>query len=683
MKTFYEHQETARANSAVLVTLLGLAMAATTLMTGAALTLWLFVPTFYLIRYFVPQPLGDHLVEYPAWVPESLLDRFPELQHFPWELCLFFFAVLTCVTGTAILITTRNKMRQLWQAGGVGVADSLGGICVTAEGYRRDQRTQRAVNVVQEIAVAARVSPPHVYLLHNEPGINSFAVGLADKDMVLGFTAGCLQQLNREQLQGVVGHEFAHIKNGDTARNILLVGYLHGLMGLIITAQSLTQNGIEMLVKSISHGGQGIFGMFVAACGILLWPVGLIGLSAASLVKAAYSRQREFLADASSLEYVRNNRGIANAMKRILAHKSGSFVRTPSCLALSHVFFAKSTSGILGFFDSHPRLEKRLLRLEPNWDGEVEYEDEHEVGEFTGVFKGTLSLAQQSRSSACGRLDAIAMSDEAILVSEAVTLMVGQHAATVRAALPDNLWQLTQEFSSAEAMIFALWSVGQSSSPDDDVNLSELAETSPVAAQVADALRSHLGRYELSERLMLFDAAMNVIRKNCEQADMTEFCRKASTLLEQPVDDDLFRWSWQKQVQQIIDREQGKARPRPKYGDCLEALVDCQVLISALAHSNESEVMRTYAMQRASNVLNHDLQLLPTDSCSLDALDQAMENLQLLAPKARRQLILAGSTSMETDSKLNEAEALLMRGICSGLGYPHATILPGQPVKLS
>jgi len=682
MKTFYEYQEAARANSSVLMLMMCIAIGITTLMTGLAVTVWLFVPTFYLIYAFFPNPVGDHEIHYPDWVPDSLLESIPSLQHFPWELFAFFFIVITVTTGSAIVLVTRNKVRELWVAGGIGVADSLGGICVTREGYRRDANTQKAVNVVNEIAVAARIPAPHVYLLYNEPGINSFAVGFTPKDMVVGVTAGAIEHLTREQLQGVIAHEFAHIKNGDTVKNILLVGYLHGLMGVIITAQSLIHKGIEFMVKSISHGGHGIVGMFIAACGILLWPVGLIGLCAATAVKAAYSRQREFLADASALEFVRNDIGIGEAMKRVLAHKQGSHVRSPSCISLSHVFFAKSTSGILGFFDSHPKIEKRILRIDKHWDGKVQFEAEHQVGEFQGVFNGTMSIAQQARESASGRLSDI---DDAapLQISNELAMMVNEHATAIRMMLPDSMWSLTQDLPTAEAMVFALWSLGTEPTPLDDAKLCALGETCEEAKIVAEALKPHLNEYGLPERLMLLDASMNVIRKRAQQSDLGEFCAKAESILAEPTGDDLFRWAWKKSLQQIVDRERETPRPKPKYGDCEDLLEDCQILISALAHANDSDVMINYSLQRAGNVLGHDLELLSPEQCTLAAIDEAIAELRLLAPKARRQLVLACSTSIETDSRLNEDESLMMRGMCSGLGYPAATLLPGQPVKLN
>ena len=146
-------------------------------------------------------------------------------------------------------------------------------------------------------------------------------------------------------------------------------------------------------------------------------------------------------------------------------------------------------------------------------------------------------------------------------------------------------------------------------------------------------------------------------------------------------DQDLFRWAWRKTVQEIVDRERATPRPRPEFRDIDEVLDECRVLLSALAYANDNQMMEGYSLMRAGNVLEHDLELLPRDQCDLEAVEAALERLQLLAPKARRKLVLAGSASIDTDEKMNDEESLLMRGICSGLGYPPATLLPGQPVR--
>lgn len=668
--------------------LLTLAMGITTLLTSVMITLWLFLPLqwFLLSRYERPDSLLNHLgplTTYHHAIDRGLSESWPWLHDAAWELLLIFFVVILVTTTSAMIATTRAKMRRLREAGGVGVADAMGGIRVSAESYRPDEATRRAIHVVHELALAAKIPPPQVYLLHDEPGINAFAVGLSHRDLVIGLTDGAVRQLNREQLQAVVAHEFAHIVNGDTRTNVLLMGYLHGIMGIVITAQSLIHNGVELLVKSISHGGQGITGIFVTIIGGLLWPIGLVGLIVATIVKAAYSRQREYLADAYAIEFVRNDVGLVHAFRRILTSREGSRLRSPQSLALSHAFFANGCSGIFGVLDSHPPLTKRIQAIDAGWDGELLHEDEHEVADFDGVFRGTMSIAQQAREASCGRLaesDVSAWSEP--VVAHETTMDVMQHASDLRAEIPSDLWGLTQELPGSEAIVFALWAGGQLESREDDVELTSLGATCTASRQVADALVPHLEHYGLAHRLMLFDAAVNQLRSQADSGQLDDFCDKARVLLEEANDGDLLRWSWRQTLGQIVQRVERALPEEPRYADVDEIPVQAAVVLSALAYANDSTLMEQLAMQRAANLLGLELRLLPKEVCCLEDVDVALEAVQQLAPKARRKFLLACSTCVESDSLLNEEEALLMRGICSRLGYPPATLLPGQPVAL-
>ena len=659
------------------------------MLTGLMITLWGFVPLYCLYLSAFPRPetiftVHLHPDEHHP-LQRMLAEQLPWTVDFPWELFGFFYFVVTAATGIAIWTVTRNKLRRLWSAGGIGVARSLGAVHVSAPEYRADTRTQQAINIVHELALAAQVPPPEVFLLHDEPGINAFTLGLTHADMVMGLTHGCLRELNREQLQCIIAHEFSHITNRDTRTNVLLVGYLHGIMSIIICAQALLNRGVRFMVNSISHGGPGVVGISLLVGGALLWPVGIIGLGFAMLVKAAYSRQREYLADAAAVEFSRNRMGMVSAIQRIMAVQHGSRVFSARCLAISHAFFAKSCGGVAGLIDSHPSLEERILRLNPDWQGEVEFEEEHTVGQFTGILKGTMSIAQRARSTSSGRIvEGVDADSRELEVTEEVVMNVNEHAAGIRDALPRPLWELTQELSSAEAMVFALWSSGTDETPDDDLDLDSLGAACPTSQRVADALRQHIGGYGLAERLMLFDASVNQIRQASERSDLRTFCRKALQLIEcERNDDDLFRWAWRKTMQQVVDRELATRRTRPEFRDVDEVLEECRVLLSALAYANDSQTMEGYALLRAGNVLEHDLELLPRSECGLDVVESVLDRLQLLAPASRRKVLLACSASVETDSVMNDTEALLMRGICSGLGYPPATLLPGQPVKLS
>ena len=259
-----------------------------------------------------------------------------------------------------ITVGSLYKMAQL-AGGGTVVAERLGGRRVYPN--TTDPVERRLLNVVEEMALASGVPVPPVFLLSEEQGINAFAAGYSPSDAVVGVTRGCAQQLTRDQLQGVVAHEFSHILNGDMRLNMRLIGVLHGilLMGLV---------GRELL-RLVGHSGGGRSRRNDGAAPLLLiglafMVIGFLGLFIGNLIKAAASRQREFLADASAVQFTRNPEGIAGALKRIGAAVFGSKLASPRAAEASHMYFAE---GISTLFASHPPLHERISRIDPQWDG--------------------------------------------------------------------------------------------------------------------------------------------------------------------------------------------------------------------------------------------------------------------------------------------------------------------------
>ena len=247
-------------------------------------------------------------------------------------------------------------------AGGTVVAERLGGRRVFPNTI--DPAERRLLNVVEEMALASGVPVPPVFLLSEEQGINAFAAGYSPSDAVVGVTRGCAEQLTRDELQGVVAHEFSHILNGDMRLNMRLIGVLHGilLMGLI---------GRELLRLGAFGGGGALATKTTApphllVIGLAFMIIGFLGLFIGNLIKAAVSRQREYLADASAVQFTRNPEGIAGALKRIGAAVFGSKLATPRAAEASHMYFAE---GISSLFATHPPLNDRIARIEPQWDG--------------------------------------------------------------------------------------------------------------------------------------------------------------------------------------------------------------------------------------------------------------------------------------------------------------------------
>ena len=255
---------------------------------------------------------------------------------------VFFWTLI----GTAILmgIPSLWKINEL-KAGGAVIAAELGGIRVLPE--TATPAEQQLLNIVEEIAIAATMAVPPVYLLVNESGINAFAAGFTINDAVIGVTQGSLEQLTRDELQGVIAHEFSHILNGDMAMNIRLMGMLHGILGLNLIGRVLSYTGSERDNP-------------LAKLGFLLQIIGFSGWISGRLIQSAISRQREFLADASAVQFTRNPDGIGSALEKIGGFSSQ--IDSPHAETTSHMFFspALNFNWLEGLFATHPPLAQRI-----------------------------------------------------------------------------------------------------------------------------------------------------------------------------------------------------------------------------------------------------------------------------------------------------------------------------------
>ena len=230
----------------------------------------------------------------------------------------------------------------------------------------RDLLDRRLVNVVEEMAIASGVAVPRVYVMDNETAINAFAAGHSINDAVIAVTRGTLTRLSRDELQGVIAHEFSHVLNGDMRLNLRLIGVLHGLLIVAIAGRLLLELGGRSRGGSSSRGGNALAVLFFA--GIALWILGYIGVFFGRLIKAAVSRQREFLADASAVQFTRNPDGIGSALRKIggLSEATGLGTRIdhPQAETLSHLFLgAARPSFVRGLFATHPSLEERVQRI--------------------------------------------------------------------------------------------------------------------------------------------------------------------------------------------------------------------------------------------------------------------------------------------------------------------------------
>ena len=340
---FFEHQDLARKNTRKLVVYFILGV------IGVIVTLHVVIATFWAFR----EIKGEHgQVDLSALVHPGIA------------------AVSTALALTIIAIGSFIKIAEL-RGGGRVVAERLGGRLIRPDSTDRVER--KILNIVEEMSIASGVPTPPVYLLDQERSINAFAAGFAPESAVVAVSRGCVERLNRDELQGVVAHEFSHILNGDMRLNIRLIGMVHGLVAIGLTGWFLlrimmyTGGGHRRSSRNDSKGDPRLFLLVLGAAMII---IGFVGSFFGELIKAAVSRQREFLADASAVQFTRNPDGIAGALKKIGGVAMGGQIESPAAPEMRHMFFANAfKGGLAGLLATHPPLPVRIRAIQPDWDG--------------------------------------------------------------------------------------------------------------------------------------------------------------------------------------------------------------------------------------------------------------------------------------------------------------------------
>ena len=292
-----------------------------------------------------------------------LADAFAQIVSNP-QVLLGSVGAIAAIIGVATLV----KTAQLAQ-GGSAVAKSMQGREILPN--TRNFRERRLLNIVEEMALASGVAMPRVFVMDDEPGVNAFAAGYTPKDSAIAVTRGALDLFSRDELQAVVGHEFSHILNGDMRLNIRMIGVLFGILCISLLGSLLFRGGAQVLRSSSrsrkKDNGAGL-GLALMVFGGAVWLLGSLGVLCSRLIQAMISRQREYLADSSSVQFTRNPDGMAGALKVIGAATHGSRISNPHASEVSHMLFASGLRSSL--FATHPPLEARIRQIDPRFDGD-------------------------------------------------------------------------------------------------------------------------------------------------------------------------------------------------------------------------------------------------------------------------------------------------------------------------
>lgn len=550
----------------------------------------------------------------------------------------------------AVFLGSVVKTIELSQ-GGRAVAAMLGGVPVDLNSTEPSER--RLINVVEEMALASGVPVPELFVLEDK-GINAFAAGHGPGDTAIGVTRGCVERLSRDELQGVIGHEFSHILHGDMKLNIRLIGVLNGILFLAVIGGLLFRIGVYSPRSSSSRDNSGAaLGVAILGAGVVLYLVGWIGVFFGKLIKAAVSREREFLADASSVQYTRNPEGLAGALAKI--SKFSSRLESPRAEEASHLFFGTGTGDAwITLFATHPPIEERIERIAPGFDIAAAKQAAPVPVPQAGPAK-----PKPGRFVAGGRL--------------AEALLPGQPqmaaAAALLEGLPDFSTQAVHELHGASALVFGLLF-----SDDDAVKASQIGMIERTLQDEALQLEAKSVGMSSAQKIALVDLAIPTLR-HLSSGQYEVFRTTVKNLVEADGQIALFEYTLQKILLRHLDLYFSNATGAAvKFKSLVPLLPDVSVLLSALATSGGGSMEEQDAAFDAGVI---ELLVKPSSfpmarsgSIDLTAFDGALNRLAEAAPDVKRTVLTAGGAVVMHDGSVNDPQIEFLRAIADVLDCP-------------
>ncbi len=660
---FFEHQDRARRKTGMLVWLFVIAVAG------------LIAGTYILIMSLY---LGG--LEQASQQREMLIDQFgPDTFWRPDVLIAVAMAISLVVGGGSLY-----KTAQL-SGGGEPLALSLGGRRLLNDSG--DPLERKILNVVEEMALAAGLPVPPVFMMDREQGINAFAAGYQAEDAVIGVTRGCVLKLSRDELQGVIAHEFSHILNGDMRLNIRLIGIVHGilLVGLIgyYTLRIAAASGGRRSSNDKGGGGLVFLGL-----GLGLMAIGFIGTLIGNLIKAAVSRQREFLADASAVQFTRDPNGIAGALKKIGGLNTGSKVTVAKAAEASHMFFA---TGVAELFATHPPLEKRIARIDMFWQAEMATDKREEGIQETRTSAFAPAGAAGFAGSAAVPTPSSSVSPESnsmdrnVPVNKTAPLAAPSPEQAVEAigkptpqqiarshelleSLPETLRKAAREPYGARGVIYALLLDADFTSCQQQFERLA-AEADPAVYRSTIELHKLIATLPRKSRLPLVDICLGPL-KDLSPEQYERFRENIHALAAADNRLSLFEWTLQKVVLHVLDPHFGRKRKRKT--NQRPAPEDVSTVLSALAHagSREQDAVQS-AFERGVEATGlPPLELQPWDRTIFNRLNHSLDALGRLPGKSKSKLIRGLAETASADGTITPREIDLLRAIATTLDCP-------------
>lgn len=666
---FYRAQDQARKQTTVLVLLFSVAVLALVFLTNIVVAIF--------VWYSDPSVVLQEQVGFDQAGPLSKLWMI--ISGLGWAKSLWISGLVCGV----IAIATLSKWASL-RSGGAAVAESLGGTRILTNTDDADEK--QLLNVVEEMALASGVPVPPVYLLKHESGINAFAAGLTLKDAVIGVSAGSVQILNREQLQGVIAHEFSHILNGDMRLNMRILAVLHGVLMIGETGRlffDMGSFGSRRRYRSNSDRDKGA--SIIMLLGLALMILGWIGQLFGALIKSAVSRQREFLADASAVQFTRNPDGIGGALRLIGGHSHHSLVNHRNAHELGHLFFSQAFDA--SWFATHPPLDDRIRAVLPRWKGDYLKPDPNRISsepvDPMQHLKSSLAQAQAQTEAASAfsagadqkppnsPIDDTALTGDSSSTDETALNEAFQQTATQWYLAPE-LMSLAREPLDAAALCLALLL-----DQKEGVRTKQLEALAQHAANwrvSVERVAKQIEALDMDAVLPLIDLMMPAL-KSLSLKQYQGLRQLMPVLIRADGRVDLLEWVVFELVRQHGDRHFGLEKQKaPKYKTpksaqglytiVLSRIVYCSALHGGAGETSVLEEERAKAFGQASNVAGmYTAKLLPLEQCSGVSFTRAIHELSRAYPLLKPRLLKGLVKVAQSDGYLNSHERALIATI--------------------
>jgi Zn-dependent protease with chaperone function len=646
---FFAAEQRARKRTTRLLVLFGFAVAGT-IAAG-------YVATVFALRASAHSGYGRYRGQYQDEAAVDGQDPFFR----PGLFAAVSFGTLAVIGGASLY-----KWSE-FSGGGSAVAESVGGRRV--DPHTTDPKEHQLLNVVEEMAIASGLPVPAVYIMDDEPAINSFAAGLTTSDAVVTVTRGALEKLSRDELQGVVAHEFSHILNGDMRLNVRISAIIFGIL-VIGLAGRATLWGMRYgrIGSSRGKGGGGV--LVVLAIGLALLVVGYIGYFFGRLIQASLSRQREFLADASAVQFTRNPGGVTGALKKIGGYAIGSTLQTHKAAEISHFFFAQEfVSNFGGLWATHPPLPVRISAIDPAFDGKF-----FEPAEVVDVAKDPWSKVPHMPTQAPSPPPQAAAAFGAALAAAAGSLSPegAAQAQAILADIPASIRAAARSPHDAPILVLGLVLDG-----DQSVRQGQLARV--AAGEGADALQTlqqldpALRQLKPEHMLPVLQLALPAL-KALPPSALGTFAGTLDDLVQVGGRVTPFEFALQRILLRSLALNRAPSAGATQIYSFQAVTAEISVVLSALAHASSvdaAEAARAFAEGAAQlKLVEGRIALLSEAESGLVQLDAALDKLAGASGPIKQRLLMAAAHVVSADGVLLTQEAELLRAVAAALDVP-------------